>query len=110
MYVAAICKLGYNVISSYDHTLIFHRFDSTPNIQTVRGETPLHLATRANQTDIIRVLLRHGGDANAQAREQTTPLHIASRIGNTDIVALLLQHGGKVDAVTKVSSVQFWKG
>ena len=78
---------------------------STPNIQTVRGETPLHLATRANQTDIIRVLLRHGGDANAQAREQTTPLHIASRIGNADIVALLLQHGAKADAVTKVLTI-----
>ena len=82
---------------------------STPNIQTVRGETPLHLATRANQADIIRVLLRHGGDANAQAREQTTPLHIASRIGNRDIVALLLQHGAKADAVTKVIKVESCK-
>lgn len=27
---------------------------------TARGETPLHLAARAQQTDLIRVLLRNG--------------------------------------------------
>ena len=41
---------------------------ANPNYQTVRGETPLHLATRANQTDIIRVLLRHGAHVDAKAR------------------------------------------
>ena len=39
-----------------------------PNYQTHRGETPLHLATRANQTDIIRVLLRHGAHVDAKAK------------------------------------------
>ena len=41
---------------------------ANPNYQTARGETPLHLATRANQTDIIRVLLRHGAHVDAKAR------------------------------------------
>jgi len=41
---------------------------ANPNYQTMRGETPLHLATRANQTDIIRVLLRHGAHVDAKAR------------------------------------------
>jgi ankyrin repeat protein len=35
---------------------------------TVRGETPLHLAARANQTDIIRILLRNGAQVDARAR------------------------------------------
>lgn len=30
------------------------------DVATVRGETPLHLAARANQTDIVRVLVRNG--------------------------------------------------
>lgn len=60
-------------------------------MQTVRGETPLHLAARANQTDIVRVLLRNGATVDAKARELQTPLHIASRLGNTDICMLLLQ-------------------
>ena len=36
--------------------------------QTVRGETALHLAARANQTDIIRILLRNGANVDAKAR------------------------------------------
>ena len=34
----------------------------------MRGETPLHLAARANQTDIIRILLRNGAKVDATAR------------------------------------------
>ena len=36
--------------------------------RTMRGETPLHLAARANQTDVMRVLLRNKADVNARAR------------------------------------------
>ena len=41
---------------------------SCPNTTTVRGETALHLAARANQTDIIRILLRNGATIDARAR------------------------------------------
>lgn len=39
-----------------------------PNTTTIRGETALHLAARANQTDIIRILLRNGAEVDARAR------------------------------------------
>jgi ankyrin repeat protein len=42
--------------------------DANPDVPTVRGETPLHLAARANQTDIIRILLRNGAQVDAHAR------------------------------------------
>lgn len=42
--------------------------EANPDVPTVRGETPLHLAARANQTDIIRILLRHGAQVDARAR------------------------------------------
>lgn len=41
---------------------------ANPDVQTIRGETPLHLAARSNQTDIIRVLLRNGAQVDAKAR------------------------------------------
>ncbi len=44
---------------------------SNPDVPTVRGETPLHLAARANQTDIIRILLRNGAQVDARARVST---------------------------------------
>lgn len=42
--------------------------NANPDVPTVRGETPLHLAARANQTDIIRILLRNGAQVDARAR------------------------------------------
>lgn len=46
--------------------------EASPDIPTVRGETPLHLAARANQTDIIRILLRNGAQVDARARVSTS--------------------------------------
>lgn len=42
--------------------------NANPDTPTVRGETSLHLAARANQTDIIRILLRNGATVDARAR------------------------------------------
>lgn len=39
-----------------------------PDATTVRGETPLHLAARANQTDIVRILLRNEANVDAAAK------------------------------------------
>lgn len=47
--------------------------DASPDVPTVRGETPLHLAARANQTDIIRILLRNGAQVDARARVSRVP-------------------------------------
>lgn len=41
---------------------------ANPDFTTVRGETALHLAARANQTDIMRILLRNGAQVDARAR------------------------------------------
>ncbi|XP_017056773.1 ankyrin-3 [Drosophila ficusphila] len=74
--------------------------DASPDIPTVRGETPLHLAARANQTDIVQILLRNA-EVDAVAREGQTPLHVACRLGNINIITLLLQHGAKVNSKTE---------
>lgn len=49
--------------------------EANPDVPTVRGETPLHLAARANQTDIIRILLRNGAKVDARARVSKSVLH-----------------------------------
>ena len=48
--------------------LLLIQHGANPNTTTVRGETALHLAVRANQTDIIRILLRNNADVNAHAK------------------------------------------
>lgn len=50
--------------------------EANPDVPTVRGETPLHLAARANQTDIIRILLRNGAKVDARARVSYLFLYI----------------------------------
>lgn len=49
--------------------------NASPDHPTVRGETSLHLAARANQTDIIRILLRNGATVDARARVRYTVLN-----------------------------------
>ena len=40
---------------------------------TKRGETALHLAARANQTEIMRILLRSGANVDAKAKVSFIP-------------------------------------
>lgn len=43
-----------------------------------------------NNEQILRLLLRHGADVNAQDTEQWTPLHAAACCAHIDIVRLLI--------------------
>jgi len=60
------------------------------------GFTPLHEATFNSQTSVIRVLLRHGANPNAQANGAYTPLHIAASMNNTDCVVELLRNNADI--------------
>ena len=55
--------MGYNEIVSY-----LLRSGCDPNASTVRGETVLHLATRANQIETMKLLLGKGAHVHAQAK------------------------------------------
>lgn len=66
-----------------------------------RGETPLHLAARSNQIDVMKILIDNGATVDACAHENQTPLHIAARLGNAEIVTLLLEKGANADAQTR---------
>lgn len=46
------------------------------NAPTMRGEAPLHLAARANQTDIVRILLRNNAQVDARARVNQPKIEI----------------------------------
>ena len=48
-------------------------------------------------TKIVRLLLEHGANPNAEDNEGWTPLHLASSDGHTTIVRLLLDRGASAD-------------
>jgi ankyrin repeat protein len=46
---------------------------------------------------VVRLLLEHGADINAQNQIGRTPLHWASIKGALEVVRLLLEHGSDVE-------------
>ena len=67
----------------------------------VRGfdkkETPLHVASRLGHVDIVRLLLEHGADAQAQDDDKRTPLLLASLNGHLEAARVLLEHGANTE-------------
>ncbi|MHC4561413.1 MAG: ankyrin repeat domain-containing protein [Planctomycetota bacterium] len=61
-----------------------------------RGLTPLHEAARYGDVKIVRFLLAHGADVNAEAGDGVTPLCIAAGAGYGDAARTLIEHGAKV--------------
>ena len=59
------------------------------------GRTPLHLTMLFNRADVIRVLLAHGANVDAEDSEGRTPFQIASAKGYDEMMKLLSEHGAK---------------
>lgn len=73
-----------------------------PDERDAFGGTALHAAMFQQNTDIIRLLIEHGFDVNAQGRSNGyTPLHDAVWANNLEAVNILLQHGAKTDIRAK---------
>ena len=69
-----------------------------PTLATLEGLTPLHLAARARDSNVVGLLLSfiEGPDAmavNAQDEKGNTPLYYACRSGRPETVQLLLETG-----------------
>jgi ankyrin repeat protein len=77
------------------------------NARTKNKFTPLHSAAFEGRLEIVRLLLDHGANANAENESSETALHVVSR-GEYDsqehgvrISRLLLEHGVDVHAHNK---------
>jgi hypothetical protein len=57
----------------------------------------LHLATRYNNEEIVRLLIDAGADVNVQHSSAGGALHIAARENNVNLIRMLLAHGADVD-------------
>lgn len=73
------------------------------NLKNTKGETPLHIATMKDFTEIIEVLLQNvsydnsNDFVNAQTVEGTSSLHIAAKNGSLEAVKLLFKYGAIFD-------------
>ena len=65
------------------------------------GQTPLHWASIGHNfkdDSVLRLLLEHGADINAQSRRGRTPLQVATTNGLLEALCLLPEHGADVEA------------
>jgi len=63
-----------------------------------RNSTPLHLASNAGKTEIVKLLLKSGGDPNATKFDGNTPLMIAVSRGHIDVVKTLIAGAADIKA------------
>jgi ankyrin len=65
------------------------------------GQTPLHLAAKQGNSELIRLLLEQGAVVDAAENAAGyTPLHTAAAQGHADLCELLIRYGADPDAVT----------
>jgi hypothetical protein len=71
------------------------------HVVDVRGRSSLHVASRYNAVNVIRVLLENKANVNLQAADGNTPLHLAARWGSKDALTLLVSAGGDLHLKNK---------
>lgn len=66
------------------------------------GIAPLFLAAKLGQMEVVRSLVKQGGDVNAPVGEQgITALHWATFNENEEVAIFLIENGGNVALVDK---------
>ena len=73
-------------------------------ILSSRGQTALYMASSLGSAEVVRLLIDHGADVNAECADyedgkevQWTPLHAAAYKDHPDIALLLLEHGANTE-------------
>lgn len=68
------------------------------NFQDSDGKTPISLASKFNNSAVLRLLIEFGADLEISDKNSYTPLHFAVLWKNIEIVETLLEYGANVHA------------
>jgi hypothetical protein len=78
-----------------------------PNLPVDDGFPPLVAALSGGRNDVLRLLLEHGADPNAQRGiNDYTPLHMAVAQQNAHAILILLDHGADPHARTRIDDCE----
>jgi len=71
------------------------------NYRGYKGDTALHIVTRAREVNWVGFLLKNGADPNTGDAQGDTPLIIAARIGFDTAADYMIRFGAKVDTTNR---------
>lgn len=78
---------------------LFLKHGADVNLRDHAGRSSISIATKhAKNSDVVKLLLDHGANANDVTRKNRTPLHRACIRVRSDMVKTLLEHGADVNA------------
>jgi len=69
------------------------------------GETPLHKAVAAGSAEMVKLLLSHKADVNANDGNRQSPLYDAVSRDNAEMVNLLLSYGADVNSKNETKNL-----
>ncbi len=84
--------------SHRNNKIVARKWCRCANLTSLEDMTPLHIAAYGGSTDIVRLLLNHGANVNAEDLNGNSALHFAARKGQTDVARLLLDRGANMEA------------
>ncbi|XP_043472673.1 uncharacterized protein LOC122505242 [Leptopilina heterotoma] len=97
-------------VGKYDfhHSDVFdlHVQKSDLNAKNFQAKSPLFLATRTNQKQLVEKLLTNGANVNIQNEAGETPLSIATSRDNIELVEILLKNGAALSEANKQDDLQ----
>lgn len=78
---------------------LFLDYNADVHIETYRGESPLFIATRRKDVEILQLLVDKGAVINKIFTEKgLTPLHLACELANNKVIKCLLKNGADINA------------
>ena len=77
--------------------LLLHHL-ANPNLQTLTGDTALHISSKAGHEGIVKALIEAGADLEKQNESGHTPLMDAAGAGHLSLCKILVEAGAGVNA------------
>ncbi|CAE7248179.1 RSPRY1 [Symbiodinium sp. CCMP2592] len=82
------------------HLLLkLHKKDEEINGKDVTHSTPLHMAARYDNQDVVALLCQRKGNVEEKNMLQDRPIHVAARYGSTQTIKKLLENDASADVV-----------
>jgi len=92
----------YKAVCNGDTQLVKKVLTKKPSILNKlneEGKSPLHLAIKGKQKDMVVLLLKMGADVNLKTeKNKRSPLHYVAITGDVEIAEMLLKKGAQIDS------------